>query len=262
MFDFLQFNFIDLLDVFIVAYLFYQFFLIIRGTTALSIFVVIVVVYFFWLLVRALNMQLLSSIIGNIMGVGVIAILVVFQQEVRRFLLMLVTKGKEDIKIIKFFNKFRKQEENNLPVNEIITACDFLRKKNMGALIILSNKDNLTSYFDAGQIIDSKVNALLLETIFFKNTPLHDGATFIIKDKIRAAACVLPLTERTDLPNYLGLRHRAAIGITEVTDTLAVVVSEERGQISISEYGKIFIGVELSTLKQKIEKRFQIQKKV
>ena len=256
MLSFLHFNFFDIIDIFIVAYLFYQFYLIIKGTAALNIFFVIVGTYFIWLLVKALNMQLLSTILGHIMGVGVIAVLIVFQQEVRRFLLMVGAKSKENFKISRFLNKFKNNEKCKIPVTEILNACEYLKKNKIGALIVLSQNDNLENFYETGQIINSDVNSLLIETIFFKNTPLHDGAMFIVKDSVKAAGCVLPLTERTDLPYYLGLRHRAAIGITETTDTLAIVVSEERGQISYAEHGKVIIGVETITLKQKIESKF------
>ncbi len=256
MLRFLEFGLIDVIDIFLVAYLFYQFFMIIRGTAAINIFYVIIGAYFIWLLVKALNMQLLSTILGHIMSVGVIAILIVFQQEVRRFLLMIGSKSQENFKFNKFFDYFRKKVECNIPIEEILTACDYLKEKKTGALIVISDNDIFENYYQSGQKLNATVNAHLLQTIFFKNSPLHDGAVFIVRDKITAASCVLPLTERTDLPYYLGLRHRAAIGITENTDSLAIIVSEERGQISFAEYGKVIIGVEIPTLKQKIESKF------
>ncbi|MBN2893850.1 MAG: diadenylate cyclase [Bacteroidales bacterium] len=261
MFGFLHFGIFDLIDIFIVAYLFYQFFVIIRGTAALNIFYVVIGAYFIWLLVQALNMKLLSTILGHVMGVGVIAILIVFQQEVRRFLLMLGAKSQENFKINRFLNKIRGKEECNIPIKEILTACEYMRDNKIGALIVLSDKDTFENYYESGQMLDATVNSRLLETIFFKNSPLHDGAMFIVNDKITAAACVLPLSERTDLPYYLGLRHRAAIGITEASESLAIIVSEERGQISFAEYGKVILGVEIITLKQKIESKFFINQK-
>ncbi len=245
-----------MLDIFIVAYLFYQFFVIIRGTAALNIFYVIIGAYFIWLLVRALNMELISSILGNIVGVGVIAILIVFQQEVRRFLLMIGARGQENFKVKRFIDRLRGKQTNNIPIDDILNACESMQKTKTGALIIISNKDSFENYYESGQKLDAPVNNLLLETIFFKNSPLHDGAVFIVNDQITAAGCVLPLTERTDLPYYLGLRHRAAIGITEVSDSLAIIVSEERGQLSFAEYGKVIVNAEIATIRQKIENKF------
>jgi len=253
---FLHFGIIDFLDIILVAYLFYQFYLIIKDTVAIKIFTVIIAVYFIWLIVRALNMQLLSTILGHIMGVGVLALFIVFQQEIRRFLLLMgtqYTNKKFSIKHIFSFNK--NKSTCKIPIKQIIKACDYMRKNNIGALIVVSDKHNLQQFAN-GEKLDAAVSPLLLETIFFKNTPLHDGAVLIEKDRIIAAACVLPLTERTDLPYYLGLRHRAALGITENTDALAIVISEERGQISYAEYGRINLDVGLSTLEFKITEKF------
>lgn len=260
MFGFLHFGIIDLVDILIVAYLFYQFYILIRNTAALKIFYVIIGVYFIWVLVKALHLELFSTILGHIMGVGVIAILIVFQQEVRRFLLVLGAKSSQNLNLshLKFLINGKKQ--NKIPISEIISSVEYLRDNNTGALIIVSDKELMESYYQAGQRINAEVNSTLIKTIFFKNTPLHDGAVFIIQDKITAAGCVLPLTERTDLPYYLGLRHRAAIGITEQSDGIAIVVSEERGQVSFAENGKIYIGVEITTLKQKMEKKFFSEK--
>ncbi len=257
MLSFLNFGIIDVIDIFLVAYLFYQFYLIIRDTVAINIFVVIVAVYFIWLMVKALNMQLLSTILGHIMGVGVIALFIVFQQEIRRFLLMIGTKYTQtSFSFSKLFAKIRRQPGCKMPIDEIIKACEYMKKNNIGALIVLTDKDQLASYAQSGEIINSEVKALLLETIFYKNTPLHDGAVIIHKNKILAAGCILPLTERTDLPYYLGLRHRAAIGITENTDALAIVISEERAEISYAEFGRINLDVGLSALQLKIMEKF------
>ena len=256
MFGFLHFGIIDLFDILIVAYLFYQFYILIRNTAALKIFYVIIGVYFIWVLVKALHLELFSTILGHIMGVGVIAILIVFQQEVRRFLLVLGAKSSENLNLSQLKFIINKKKQNKIPIPEIISSVEYLRDNNTGALIIVSDKELMESYYQAGQRINAEVNSTLIKTIFFKNTPLHDGAVFIIQDKITAAGCVLPLTERTDLPYYLGLRHRAAIGITEQSDGIAIVVSEERGQVSFAVNGKIYIGVEITTLKQKMEKKF------
>ncbi len=259
MLGFLHFGIIDVIDIFLVAYLFYQFYLLIRNTAAEKIFYVIIGVYFIWLLVKALHLSLLSTILGHIMGVGVIAVLIVFQQELRRFLLLLGAKGSENLNIRSVLERFSSKKRFKtcqIPLKEILIACEYLRDRKIGALIVLSEKDEISGLIDTGQSIDAQVNATLIETIFFKNTPLHDGAMIIVKDRIKAAACVLPLTERTDLPYYLGLRHRSAIGLTEISDCLAIVISEERGQISFAEYGKISIGVDISTLRHKIERKF------
>ena len=180
MLGFLHFGIIDIIDILLVAFLFYQFYELIQNTAALKIFYVIVGVYFIWVLVKALHLELLSTILGHVMGVGVIAILIVFQQEVRRFLLVLGAKSSENLKLrrLKFLFK-NKNEKNKIPVNEIITSCEYLKDRKIGALIILSDKELMESYFEAGQIINSKVNATLIETIFFKNTTFPHKASCI-----------------------------------------------------------------------------------
>lgn len=260
MFNFLHFGITDLIDILLVAYLFYLFYKLIENTVAEKLFYAIVAVYFLWIFVKAIKLQLLSTILGHIVGVGVIAIFIVFQQEIRKFLLMIFSKSRENLKKSFWKNILgsKKPQECKIPVNEILISVEYLQSNKNGALIVLSDEENLNNFYETGHIIDSKVDALLLETIFFKNTPLHDGAVFIVEDKLKAAGCVLPLTERTNLPYYLGLRHRAAIGISEITDTLVIVVSEERGQVSVAEFGKIYLGLDLHILRQKIEKHFGI----
>ncbi len=258
MLSFLHFGIVDLIDIFLVAYLLYLFYRLIEKTVAEKLFYGIIGVYFLWIFVKAINLRLLGTILGHIVGVGVIAILIVFQQEIRKFLLMLFSRSTENLKRNKWINFLRgkESEECKIPLNEILIALEFLQSKKFGCIIVLSKDEDFQEYYETGHYIDALVNTQLLETIFFKNSPLHDGAVFINSDRIKAAGCVLPVTERTDLPYYLGLRHRAAIGISEVTDTLVIIVSEERGQISIAEYGKILIGVDLHTVRKKIEQKF------
>ena len=258
MLSFLHFGITDIIDILLVAYLFYLFYKLIENSVAEKLFYGIVAVYFLWIFVKAIKLQLLSTILGHIVGVGVIAILIVFQQEIRKFLLMIFSKSTENLKKSFWFSILGKktQQDYKLPINELLISIEYLQNKRYGALIVLSKDENLNNYYETGHIIDSKVDSLLLETIFFKNTPLHDGAVFIVEDKIKAAGCVLPLTERTNLPYYLGLRHRAAIGISEITDTLVIVVSEERGQVSVAEFGKIYLAIDLEMVRKKIEKHF------
>ena len=259
MLSFLHFGIIDILDILLVAYLFYQFYQLIKNSVAEKIFYVIIGVYFIWVLVKAFHFELLSTILGHVMGVGVIAVLIVFQQEVRRFLLILGAKSVENLNLSTFKSRFfrkNKKKECKIPIDEILISIEYLKERKIGALIVLAESNNLDDFYESGQLIESNVNSSLIGTIFFKNTPLHDGAMFIVKDTIKAAGCVLPLTKRTNLPYYLGLRHRAAIGITEITETFAIIVSEERGQVSYSEFGKIYIGADIKTIRKKIEKRF------
>lgn len=236
-----QITVLDIIDIFLVALIFFQIYRIIRGTAAFTIFIAIFFIYLFWIIVKALNMELISALLGQVIGVGVLALIIVFQQEVRRFLLVL---GNRYIKGSRFsFSRFFSAVGNDTgspkEAEEIVRACEKMASKNSGALIVIGRKSSLDLYSDGGEIIQSKISAELLETIFFKNTPLHDGAVLIEGHKILAARCPLPTTERVDVDPRFGMRHRAAIGMSEHSDALIIVISEETGYISVVEEGEI-----------------------
>lgn len=242
---------LDIIDILLVAFIFYQLYRIIKGTAALSIFIAIFLIYLFWLLVKALNMELVSSIIGQVTGVGVIALIVVFQQEVRRFLLML---GNRYMRNTRFTLKrfFSNLDENILApavVEELVEAAVSMSGKRIGALIVIGRQTRLAAYTEEGQVIKAQISAELLETLFFKNNPLHDGAVLIEDGLILAARCPLPVTDQFKLPSNLGMRHRAAIGMSEHTDAIVVVVSEETGRISYSESGILREGLKPNELR-------------
>ncbi len=185
------------------------------------------------------------------MGVGVVAILIVFQQEVRKFLLLFVNKySNADFSLEYIFSIFIKKTETKLELKPILTACKSMQKTKTGALIVFPDKSDLKTVVESGELVNAKITSQLLKTIFFKNSPLHDGAVVIVENQIVAAGCILPITNRTDLPKEVGLRHRAAIGITENTDALAVIVSEERGHISYSLKGRLKLNVKIETLER------------
>ncbi len=254
---FIHFTFIDFIDIFLVAYLMYELYRIIKGTVALDLFILILVLYIIYLIIKALNMKLLSVILGNSIGVGVIAILIVFQQEVRRFLLSFRLEYKKiPEKIENFLSGISGDENNIVPIGEIIESVKYLLANNLGGIIVILRQNDLADIIERGRRIDAKLTSDLLNTIFFKNSPLHDGAVIIRGDKILAASCVLPLSERSDLPQFLGLRHRAAIGVTEDTDAFVIVVSEERREVSYAEFGNIYINVSLENLEEVMTKYF------
>jgi len=232
---------LDIIDILLVALILFQLYRIIKGTAAFSIFIAVFLLYLFWLVVKALNMQLVSSLLGQVMGVGVIALIIVFQQEVRRFLLVI---GNRYIKNTNFsFKRFFApvpDEPSGLAIaEEIVRAAESMSAKKIGALIVIGRTSRLNMYADGGELLKARISAELLETIFFKNTPLHDGATLIEDDLILAARCPLPVTDQLSLSPHLGMRHRAAIGMSEHTDALIVVVSEETGHISVVDSGEI-----------------------
>lgn len=256
---FIHIHWIDIVDILLVALLFYQLYYLVKGTVAVNILLGILLFYLLWLAVKALNMQLFGSILGKFIDVGFIALLIVFQQELRRFLLFigtsdLFTKGKLGKGIFDF--KWKVSSAEDLDVNAIVKACKNMSDSKTGAIIILSRNNELKFYANTGDAIDAKVSVRMLESIFFKNSPLHDGAVIISGNIIVAARCVLPVTENVDFPAHLGMRHRAAVGITENTDALAIVVSEQTGEISWSQAGELKHGMTPERLRELLDKEF------
>jgi uncharacterized protein (TIGR00159 family) len=231
---------LDLIDIVLVAVILFQLYKLIRGTAALSIFIGIFLIYLFWLLVKAFNMELIGALLGQVIGVGVIALIIVFQQEVRRFLLVIGNRYivRSRFSFSKFFASVEDEQGSPKEAEEIVRATEAMAAKKTGALIVIGRKSSLDIYSEGGERIDALINAELLETIFFKNSPLHDGAVLIEDGKIFAARCPLPITDRTTLPTRFGMRHRAAIGISEHTDALVIVVSEESGTVTVVEAGE------------------------
>jgi diadenylate cyclase len=231
----------DIIDIFLVALILFQLYRLIRGTAALSIFLGIFFIYLFWLVVKALNMELISALLGQVIGVGVIALIIVFQQEVRRFLLVIGNKyiSSSRFSFSRLFSLVRQEPGSPREAEEIVKACERLASTKTGALIVIGRKSSLDLYSEGGELLKAQISAELLETIFFKNTPLHDGAVLIERGLILAARCPLPITEQLSLPPRFGMRHRAAIGMSEHSDALIVVLSEESGYISVVDTGEI-----------------------
>ncbi len=242
---FITLRFLDVIDIFITAFLLYQLYKLLKGTIAINILIGVFFVYIIWLTVRFLHMQLLGSILGQFMSVGVIVIIIVFQQELRRFFLVIGSrymKSSTKISINSFFadkhtDHYQKQVIDTAHiVGETLVN---MAKSKTGALIAFTRKSELESIVNSGVIINANISKSLIKSIFFKNSPLHDGAMIIKDNKILAARCLLPLTNRIDLPGHYGLRHRSAIGLTENTDAFIFIVSEETGNISFSVDGEI-----------------------
>ena len=241
-FGFLDITLVDIIDIFVVALIMFQVYRLTRGTNALRIVVGILIIYLLWIVTRVLNMELLSMILGQIIGVGVIALIIVFQQEIRRFLILLGTQYTK--RRVSFMARLFRPRGRKVKVvgqewiDTVVGACADMAKTKTGALIVIARKVNLLPFIEQGERIDALISASLIKNIFFKNSPLHDGAMVIADDRIAAARCVLPSTER-EVPMEFGMRHRAALGASEITDALVIVVSEERGTISIARKGHI-----------------------
>lgn len=242
---FISLRALDVIDILLVATLLYQLYRLIRGTAVMSIVGGVALLYILWLVVRTLNMELLSSILGQVLGVGVVALIVVFQPEIRKFLLLIGSRYmKRNLRPLNNLLRRRsKGQGTTVNVEAIAEACAHMAQTRTGALIVIARSSNLEEYIDTGDIIDARTSSRLLENLFFKNSPLHDGAVIIVGSRVHAARCVLPISENTDLPPHYGMRHKSGIGMTEATDALVVLVSEETGKISVADNGKIKYGL-------------------
>lgn len=237
---FIQLRIIDVIDIILVAALMYGLYRLLKGTAAINIFLGIIAVFLIWKVVTALQMELLGDILGAFVSVGFIALIIIFQPEIRQFLLAVGTPTfmKKFAKHFAFL-RIRFSETIPLDVDSISNACISMGSKKVGALIVITKQNELFQTVQTGVKINSIISQPLIENIFFKNSPLHDGAMIIHKNKIAAAGCILPVTKQLNLPGRPGLRHRAGIGITEQSDATAIIVSEETGEISIVQEGKI-----------------------
>ena len=250
---FITFRWLDVVDILLVAIIMFQLYKLVKGTVAIRIFLGILAIYLFWKIVEALQMELLSEILGQFIGVGVLALIIVFQQEIRRFLLLIGNNsffsGKRSGKLLKMLSPNDAGKEK-LNVNQIIIASKNLASTKTGALIILDLKSELKYYSKTGEAINSPLSAAILESIFFKNSPLHDGGVIIEDNKIAAARCILPVSENQEFPAHFGLRHRAAAGITETSRSIAIIISEETGKISLAKEGKITYNISIEELNE------------
>ncbi len=252
--DLLKFTVIDVIDIILVALLLYYVYKLIKGTVAINIFIGIIFIYLAWRLTSALNMELLSSIFGGFMSVGIIALIVVFQPEIRKFLLMVgstnfASKGG----FSKRFKFLRTQSLNETEAETVVNACVKMGSSKTGALIVLERNNNLDFLVATGDEMNIQVTQPILESIFFKNSPLHDGAIIIANNIVKATRVILPVNNEKNIPDRFGLRHRAAVGVTEKTDALALVVSEETGQISYIKNGEFVIYKNTEELIEKIK---------
>ncbi|GGZ40964.1 TIGR00159 family protein [Echinicola pacifica] len=230
---------VNIIDISLVSVLIYQVYKLMRGSVAIKIFLGFLSIYLVYLVVNAAKMELLSSILGQFMGVGVIAAIILFAPEIRKFLLII---GRSSIlsneNVLQELLFWRKKESNAFNITPIIDACKSLSGTSTGALMVMSRNSELKFYAESGDLIDGMVSKRLLISIFNKYSPLHDGAVIIYNGKVKAARCILPVTEK-EVPAQFGLRHRAAIGMSEATDTLVLIVSEETGQVSMAKNGNI-----------------------
>lgn len=245
---------VDIIDISVVTFLFYKLYELLRGSLALRIIMAIGSVFLLWKLVDLMNMVLLKSILDEFLGVGAIALIIIFASEIRRFLLLI---AKNTILARAWQQLSNTPEIKNFSINEVVDAVEEIKKSELGALIIMTGNDPLEAIKETGDLIGAPVSERLLYSFFLKDSPLHDGAVIISQNQIAAARCVLPLSRRSNLPAELGLRHRAALGISEASDAVVLIVSEERAEISIASHGELQRNVDLITLEGTIREHFQ-----
>ncbi len=246
--NFIDFKITDVLDIILVAILLYYIYKLVRGSVAINIFIGIVIVWAFWKLTELLGMEMISSMVGAFMQVGLIALIIVFQQEIRKFLLMIgSTNFSNKRNFIKHF-KFLRQDglTTSVDVDAVLSACKKMGETKTGALLVFGRSNALDFVKSSGDRMYVEINQPIIESIFYKNSTLHDGAVIIENNYIVATRVILPVSNERTIPLRFGLRHRAAVGITEKTDAIALVVSEETGTISYIKNGEfaLFKGID------------------
>jgi diadenylate cyclase len=255
---FLKIRLLDVLDILLVAFILYEIYNLLKGSVSINMFFAIVAMFFIWRITDALQMELLREILGAFFSVGIIALFIIFQPEIRQFLLSLGQPDFIQRRRRRFlFWHFSDESPYIVDIDKIVHACQKMSNVKQGALIILTRRHELRNIKETGQYLNADISVDLLENIFFPNSPLHDGAVIISGNKIEAVRCILPISKRVDFTASIGLRHRAAIGITEQSDAIAIVVSEQTGKISYSEGGELTRNVQPSALRDFLEARMQ-----
>ena len=248
----------DIIDIILVAILLYQLFRLLRRSGALNVFFGIMSFVIIWFLVSyVFKMDLLGGILDRVVSVGAFALIVLFQEEIKRFFMKLGSR--RELILASFFRRFfgnsdNESEKTDYNIVQIVLACRSLSKRQMGGLIVIGRNNSLESHINTGEKIDASINSRLIESIFFKNSPLHDGAMIIANNRIQAAGCIIPVSKNQEIPRRLGLRHRSALGVTEHTDAIAIIVSEETGRISYAINGELTIHVKSEELEAFLSK--------
>jgi len=254
MLDFLDFSFLDALDILLVALLIYYIYKLLKGTVAINIFLGIAFIFLIWKITQILKMEMLSNILGYLLSGGVIALIIVFQQEIRKFLLMIgttnVTSRTQFLKQLKFLKSEITLETDS---DTLLNACKKMSKTKTGALFVIERTNSLDFLIKTGDSMNAEINEVLLESIFYKNSPLHDGATIIRDNFVVATRVILPISDSINIPSRFGLRHRAAFGVSEKTDAVCLLVSEETGEISYIKDGSFELYADYNELVEKLK---------
>ena len=251
--DWLSFTLVDLFDIILSALLFYYVYRTLRATASRALILGIFTFVLVWVIVsKWAGMILLGGILDELVGTGILILVIIFQEEIRRFLITLGSTHRWRF-LRKVFKGDESAQEEQRCVAALVLACMNMARKKVGALIAIEARQELTAYLHTGEVFKAEINARLIENIFFKNSPLHDGAMIIVDNDIRAAGCILPVSNDPNLSKDLGLRHRSALGLSQATDCLVIVISEERGKISLAQNGVIDVDVDIDTLRQRLD---------
>lgn len=247
----LDFGIKDAIDILCVALGLYYVFRLMKESSAVNIFSGILIFLVVWLLVsQVFEMRLLGTLLDKLVSMGGLALIILFQEEIRRFFSSIGTHHKVDV-LLRLLGK-KKSDVHREDVMPVVMACMSMAKQKIGALIVIERKVGLNEYIRSGDIINADINQRLIENIFFKNSPLHDGAVIISHKRIKAAGCILPVAHNSDIPKALGLRHRAALGISQKSDCLAIIVSEETGGISMAQNGQFYLRLSAEELETRL----------
>ena len=241
-----KFTWVNMIDILLVALILFQLYRLLKGSLAFNMIIGIITIYIFWLIVKYFKMPLLEWTLGGFTKVGIIAILIVFQQEIRKFLLIVGKRSflAEKKSVLRFLPWNWKIEKTfHTSFEDIVDACDYLAQTRQGAIIVFPKTSEMKFIATSGELIDSHITKRLLISIFNKYSPLHDGAAIIASSRIKSVNAVLPVSDNPDIQNRYGLRHLSAIGITEQSDAIVLVVSEEKGTIAIAKEGKLIEGM-------------------
>lgn len=258
LYDF-RFTLVNVIDILLVAGIIHQLYRLLKGSLAFNMLIGLVTIYIFWMLVRYFNMPLLETILGEITKFGFLAIIIIFQQEIRKFLLLIgkisfLAENKSIFRFLPWNWKIEKSFHTNF--EEIVDAAEFLAETNQGAIMVFPKTSEMKFIGSSGEVLDSNITKRLLISLFSKSSPLHDGAVIIANSKIKAANAVLPVSENPELLNKYGLRHLSALGITEQTDAIVLVVSEEKGTIALAKGGKMIEGLSKAQIIEFLNKEF------
>jgi uncharacterized protein (TIGR00159 family) len=251
---FSDFSIMDIVDIILVAAMLYYFYKLMKESGTINVFIGILLFFFSWIVVsKLLQMRLLGSIMDQLMSVGTVALIVIFHDEVRNFFKRIGSNGKVRM-FLSYFSRQRSMEKQNDMVMPVVMACQSMSQQKVGALIVVEKEVSLDEIASTGETINAIVGQRLLEAIFFKNAPLHDGAIIIRGNRIIAAQCILPVSHNLNIPKKLGLRHRSAMGIAEKTDAIAIIVSEETGAISVAKDGVFMLNLDAHKLEEILSK--------